>query len=115
MANKPPRLTVKPKEADAVGKKWQQRMAAERPCAVSYTQENVLCAMLDHKLIWRKRDNACVLTCGEAPEKRVRRATVQTLLNQRLILGPFPSIEKPLYDFWYKLSPTGKDLALYLT
>jgi hypothetical protein len=110
-------MTVKPAAAAAVEKKLAAQVKSDNVLhAVSYTQENVLCAMLDHKLIWRRRDNACVLTCGEAPEKRVRRTTVQTLLNQRLVLGPLDptAADKPKFDYWYKLSETGRALALAL-
>lgn len=79
----------------------------------SETQFSVLRAMLSHKLVWRKKDNKCLLLCGMAAEQGVHRATVQSLLNRGLIAGPASPTGKDrgLFDAIYKLTSAGKKVA----
>lgn len=82
-------------------------------------QLEVLVAMISHKLIWRAKDDKCLLLSGNAPAEGVRRITVQRLLDTHMIEGP---IEGPLpklpkdaigrYDAIYKMTPAGRKMAL---
>jgi hypothetical protein len=98
-------MSCAPSTTDVV--KLTPKVAAKK---LSGPQIQVLHAMTDHKLVWRKRDNKCLLVCGEAPLEVVRRLSVQRLLNAGMVAGPEAVAKKDIgkFDAHYKLTPAGR-------